>query len=277
MSRVNPRRPASSRTPVSRRRRVAGQATPATTPSETDGVVGQDVVEPDAAEPPDLEAEPVSAEAVEAPVVETPVDEGPDPDAPGTDQPQTQRRGMAALFDSRRVTVALALLIMVLGLVAGGLAIRQAVADSDGSDVKPPPKGEIAVPDDNPVLIGGADATAAAADAAKAATTLFTRTASGYDEQVDAATELMTEDYAAEFRQTTDDVKEAFVADKTEVEVRIVAQGVVRANRSQVQVLLFLNQYVSKDGGETTYTPYRALVTMVHTEGGWLVSDLDTK
>jgi len=44
-----------------------------------------------------------------------------------------------------------------------------------------------------------------------------------------------------------------------------------------VQALVFLNQYVSKDGGDTTYTPYRALVTVVHTDRGWLVSGLDTK
>ena len=59
--------------------------------------------------------------------------------------------------------------------------------------------------------------------------------------------------------------------------MRVVAQGVVHATRTEVQALLFLNQYVSKDGGDTTYTPYRALVTVVHTDRGWLVSDLDTK
>ena len=56
-----------------------------------------------------------------------------------------------------------------------------------------------------------------------------------------------------------------------------MAQGVVHATRTEVQALLFLNQYVSKDGGDTTYTPYRALVTVVHTDRGWLVSDLETK
>jgi Mce-associated membrane protein len=72
-------------------------------------------------------------------------------------------------------------------------------------------------------------------------------------------------------------VKQDVLDTKTEVQVRIVAQGVVRANTSQVQALLFLNQYSSKDGGKTTYTPYRALVTMVHTKSGWLVSGLDTQ
>ena len=56
-----------------------------------------------------------------------------------------------------------------------------------------------------------------------------------------------------------------------------VAQGVVHATRTEVQALVFLNEYVSKDGGDTTYTPYRALVTVVHTDRGWLVSGIDTK
>jgi Mce-associated membrane protein len=41
--------------------------------------------------------------------------------------------------------------------------------------------------------------------------------------------------------------------------------------------LLFLNYYVSRNGGDTTYTAYRALVTVVHTDRGWLVSGIDTK
>jgi Mce-associated membrane protein len=44
-----------------------------------------------------------------------------------------------------------------------------------------------------------------------------------------------------------------------------------------VQALVFLNYYVSKNGGDTTYTAYRALVTVVHTDRGWLVSGIETK
>ncbi len=57
----------------------------------------------------------------------------------------------------------------------------------------------------------------------------------------------------------------------------MVAQGVVHATRTEVQALVFLNLYVSKDAGDTTYTPYRVLVTVLHTDRGWLVSALDTQ
>ena len=59
----------------------------------------------------------------------------------------------------------------------------------------------------------------------------------------------------------------------------------VRASDSQVQALLFLDQYVTKKGDPrgggaqqagTDYTPFRALVTMVRTDHGWLVDNIDT-
>ena len=59
----------------------------------------------------------------------------------------------------------------------------------------------------------------------------------------------------------------------------VVAQGVVRANRTQLQALVFLNQIVTRVRAgepETVLTPYKVLVTMVHTDKGWLVSNLET-
>ena len=60
----------------------------------------------------------------------------------------------------------------------------------------------------------------------------------------------------------------------------MVGQSVVQASPEQVQTLLFLNQYVEKvENGEprTDYAQYRALVTLVNTDQGWLVSDIETK
>ena len=116
------------------------------------------------------------------------------------------------------------------------------------------------------------------AAAAKAAETIVATSYEDYDEQVDEATALMTDTFAEGVPPDRRGHQgRTSWTSKTEIEVRIVAQGVVRATRTEVQALLFLNQYVSKDGGDTTYTPYRALVTVVHTDRGWLVSDLDTK
>ncbi len=61
------------------------------------------------------------------------------------------------------------------------------------------------------------------------------------------------------------------------MQVEVAAAGVVSASENEVKALLFLNQYVTTDGKDTSYTPYRALVTVVDTEQGWLVSDIETQ
>jgi Mce-associated membrane protein len=157
-------------------------------------------------------------------------------------------------------------LVAVLALAAGGLFAWDAARGDD-----------TAKPSSQPVIISGDDATAGVDAAAKAAEKILTRTYQDYDKQVDEATALMTPAFAEQFRQTAGDVEQQFVKDKTDQQARVVAQGVVHATRTEVQALVFLNYYVSKNGGDTTYTAYRALVTAVHTDRGWLVSGIDTK
>jgi Mce-associated membrane protein len=178
-----------------------------------------------------------------------------------------ERAGIASLFDSRRVTTVLVTLVAVLALAAGGLFAWDALSGGDAA----------AQPSSQPVVISGDDATAGVDAAAKAAEKILTRSYQDYDKQVDEATALMTPAFAKQFRETAGDVEQQFVKDKTDQQARVVAQGVVHATRTEVQALVFLNYYVSKDGGDTTYTAYRALVTVVHTDRGWLVSGIDTK
>ena len=197
---------------------------------------------------------------------------GPSPGSPGFETgaerpPQPpERAGLASFFDSRRVTTVLLSLVAVLAIAAGGLFAWDSARGEDA-----------AKPSAQPVVISGDDATAGVDAAAKAAEKILTRSYQDYDKQVDEATALMTPTFAKQFRQTAGDVEQQFVEDKTDQQARVVAQGIVHATRTEVQALLFMNYYVSKDGSDTTYTPYRVLVTMLHTDRGWLVSDLDTK
>ena len=136
------------------------------------------------------------------------------------------------------------------------------------------------MPSDTPVVLNQLATQEGVQAAADAAEIMFARNWESYDEGVDNAVSLMTDEFADEYRATTDDVKQEFVEKKTQVEVRVVAQSVVRANETELEALLFLNQYVFRgkgDNGNSTYTPYRALVTMVHTDEGWLVDGVDTK
>jgi Mce-associated membrane protein len=238
---------------------VAGQPRTPAGDADTDGAptepVGPTEVEPPLAE--STLVEPTLVEPVETPVAEAPVDRPVEEDRPG----------LGALFDSRRASVVLVTLAVLLALAAGGLFTWDALRDNNGPTTDP----------SVPVLMNSDDVTAGVAAAAKAAETIVSTSYQDYDKQVDEAAALMTDAFAKEYRQTAEDTKPDVVGAKAVIDARIVAQGVVRATRTEVRALVFLNQYVSKDGGDTTYTPYRALVTVVHTDRGWLVSGLDTK
>jgi Mce-associated membrane protein len=215
-----------------------------------------------------VETTPVVEEVAQQPSRNPRADESPGFETGAERSPQPPGRpGLAALFDSRRATTVLVGLVAVLALAAGGLF----AVDAFKGD------GAAAEPSSRPVVISGDDANAGVDAAAKAAEKILTRTYQDYDKQVDEATALMTPAFAKQFRQTAGDVEQQFVKDKTDQQARVVAQGVVHATRTEVQALVFLNYYVSKNGGDTTYTAYRALVTAVHTDRGWLVSGIDTK
>jgi Mce-associated membrane protein len=130
---------------------------------------------------------------------------------------------------------------------------------------------------DRPVVTGEVAHRSAVEAASQAADEIVSTSYKNYDDQVDQAVEKMTDGFAAKYRQTAKDVRDQFVQAKKEVQVEVAAAGVVRADESQVQALLFLNQYVTTNGKNTAYTPYRALVTVVNTDQGWLVSDIETK
>ncbi|UMG92313.1 hypothetical protein [Nocardioides sp. TF02-7] len=154
------------------------------------------------------------------------------------------------------------------------VAVDTASADGRGSG------DSITVPDGSPVVLDQLAVQDGVEAAAKAATTMFARDWETYDHGVGEATDLMTAAFAEEYRATTDDVKQEFVAKKTRVEVQVVAQGVVRANDSELEALIFLNQYIFRGNGKdakTVITPYRAMLTMVHTDQGWFVDDVQTK
>jgi Mce-associated membrane protein len=128
-----------------------------------------------------------------------------------------------------------------------------------------------------PVVTGEVAHRSAVEAASDAADEIVSTSYKNYDEQVEQAVDKMTDGFAGRYRQTAEDVRPEFVDAKKEVQVEVSAAGVVRASSTQVEALLFLNQYVTTDGKDTSYTPYRALVTVVDTEQGWLVSDIETK
>jgi Mce-associated membrane protein len=254
VTRNAPRRP--SRTTTPRPRRIAGRDEGGAEPTLPAGAIEPTVGRPaTVAEPP---AEPPTP------------DEGP-----------TRGAGPTSTL-----LALLGLLVVVLSVQCAWFvwnSVRDEVVAADSSAGTSNDADEyvpISVPEGRPVQLNQLAVQEGVDAAASAAQVMFARDWKSYDKGVDSAAELMTEAFADEYRVTTGDVRREFVAKKTEVQVRVVAQSVVRANLTELEALVFLNQYVFRgegDDAESTYTPYRALVTMVHTDKGWLVDGVDTK
>lgn len=224
------------------RRPVVGSRTTASRPRKVAGRV--------APESPDRAGGVEAAEPLEAPAP---------PEAPEAPEPPAEPR------PANRMTVALVVAIVLLVGVAAGESWYLWLRDDP------------VVSSDRPVVTSEV-ATASAVDtAARALQKILATSWKDYAEQTDEAATTMTSAFAEEYRKTAEAIQDDFVAAKTEVQVEITHQGVVRASTEQVQALVFLTEYVTRNGTHLKATPYRALVTVVNTDEGWLVSDIDTR
>ena len=253
-SRPSGRRPTrpvvGSRNPTGRPRQVAGRGQP---PADK----LHDPVDDGATEAPAADAPPQPPQT-EPPPPGAVADPSPAPPPP---TPAVPSDGSSGLRTTLVLVVALVVLIGVAAFEGWYLWLRE----------------DPVVSSDRPVVTGEVAHRSAVEAASEAADEIVSTSYTNYDEQVDQAVGMMTDEFAGRYRQTAEDVREQFVDARKEVQVEVAAAGVVRASPSQVEALLFLNQYVTTDGKDTSYTPYRALVTVVDTEQGWLVSDIETK
>jgi Mce-associated membrane protein len=234
-----------------------GQSRPATVRPRKIAGRGQEAVEPGggfetgAGAPSSTTDEPTFEDA---PVPEVPVAE--------------ERRSPVSRPPRRRTTRILGAVVAILALVGIGELVYL--------NRDPSPTVSAA----RPVVTGEVSHRAAVEAAARSTEQILSTSYQDYDEQAAKASEKMTDTFAKEYAETSDGIKDEFIAKKTKLQVKAVAQGVVQASPAQVQALLFLNQYVEneQDGQpKTAFAQYRALVTVVHTDHGWLVSNIETQ
>lgn len=200
--------------------------------------------------------------------VETPEAEAPTVSGDGGDEGAGVSTSSTTEGQGRRRTIALVVAIVVL-LAVGILEIVYLTRDATAT-----------VSSARPVVTGELNHRAAVDTAAASTVEILSTSYEDYDEQIEQATSKMTDSFAAEYRDTAEGIRDRFVDQQTKLSFEVVGQSVVQASPEQVQALLFLNQYVEKvEDGEprTDYAQYRALVTVVHTDHGWLVSDIETK
>lgn len=175
------------------------------------------------------------------------------------------------------VIVATVVLVTVVGVL--GNDVRDTLEDAQEQLTETDPAGNGS---------GGADSGGAATDydrdsairaAETAAVTIVAVDHSRYDAEVDEAAGLMTPEFASEYRDTANDIKSTFVANRTVVQARSVGVGVVGADAQSAQLLVFLNQTVDRRRAgkpETVVTPFKILMGLDRVEGEWLVSAVDT-
>lgn len=189
-----------------------------------------------------------------------------DPPPPEPPQPTPEPSGSGG--SGRRTTVGL--LVAIVLLLGVGVVEVVLLARDD----------EPTVSSARPVVVGDATRAEAVRTAAQSTEEILSTSFENYDEQVEEATSKMTETFAEEYRGTAEGIRDRFVDQSTRLQVKAVGQSVVQASSEQVQALLFLDQYVEKrvdDQPTTDFAQYRALVTVVRTDQGWLVSDIETQ
>jgi Mce-associated membrane protein len=166
---------------------------------------------------------------------------------------------------TRRTTGLLAVAALVLAaLVAGEAWYLWGISD-------PTPTTQ------RPVTIGDVDAQTAVETAAQDAAAIFTTSWRTYDRHLARVTTLMTPAMADRYRATAAPVKKRTVATRAVTATKVAGSGVVRAGEDQVQALVLLDQRTSQNGGAPTFTARRALVTMVRSNQGWLVDNVQTQ
>ena len=128
-----------------------------------------------------------------------------------------------------------------------------------------------------PVVIGDIDAHTAVETAALDAAQIFTTSWRSYDAHLARVSGLMTSSFAVQYRNSAAPVRARMVAARASTSTKVAASGVVSATADRVVALLFLDQRTTSGGDPPTYDARRALVTMVRSDQGWLVSNVQTQ
>jgi Mce-associated membrane protein len=128
-----------------------------------------------------------------------------------------------------------------------------------------------------PVVIGDIDADTAVATAAQDAAQIFTTSWRSYNAHLTRVSALMTDGFATQYGDSAAPVRARIVASRTRTSTKVAASAVVRAAPDRVLALLFLDQRTTTGGDPPSYDSRRALLTMVHTDRGWLVDNVQTQ
>lgn len=96
-----------------------------------------------------------------------------------------------------------------------------------------------------------------------------------FDEDLDAASGLMTDSFREEYLPTVQTIEERAVEQERTQQATVVAVSVVSETPDEVETLVFLNRTTFTEGSpRQRVLQDRANVTMVREDGEWLVDDI---
>ncbi|QIK67579.1 hypothetical protein G7072_15565 [Nocardioides sp. HDW12B] len=264
----------SNQQPTPRRRRIAGErrtaavdsatGTPTATPSQRRAGAGAPPAPPTSGSADAAEARPAGRVSLLRRRESTRRDDTPvAPARPRRDHSGGPApRARAVVAGGRRLVLGLAALLVVLllyvGLMLLGLLGTDGVADLDRADQE------------------AAAGRAAQASAERAAGAVLAYDFRTLEEDRDAATRFMTEEYAKDYVGTFDTaVVDAATESKAQVSVEVQGSAVLSASVDKVRVLLFLDQTtLTADAAQPKLALNRVEMIMVEEGDTWKVSDI---
>lgn len=96
-----------------------------------------------------------------------------------------------------------------------------------------------------------------------------------FDEDLDAAMDLMTDRFRDEYAPTVEEIRDAALRQERTQEARVVAVSVVEASGDEVRTLLFVNTVSAAAGeGGQEVVQNRVTVTLARSGDEWLVDDV---
>ena len=261
-----------------RRRRIAGERRDRAMPGDEQSLLTPPPVVPSAKTParPSTSTEPTAVDLDKttppsrstrtrtSTKVVTPSDA--DPDAPGSTASDRDRASAASYgwWGSRASLLILTAVLVALLALAGLLALG--LLGTDG--VKEVSEAE---------AIEQSTRTAPAA-AEAAATAILAYDFRSLDADQDAASRLMTEDFAEEYAETFEKVvRPAAEETRAKVTASVLATSVVRATEDTARVLLFVDQATTSTANERPQIALnRVEMSLVRDGDSWLVSDISS-
>lgn len=169
-------------------------------------------------------------------------------------------------LSSPRLTRSLVIAAVILAVV---LAALGSYLIWSGVDQTPSAKAPIAGEE--------ADYRSAADVAAKSVETIFSLDYKTYDKSVDEATDTMTDGFAEEYEETRADIRDKFVDAQTQQTAKVMERSVKSSGKDRVEALLFVNINDQQKDQPIDVQQARVLVTMVRTDSGWLVDNVESQ